>query len=329
MLENKPKLKKAISYLGYGVGILILLTLASRVMNGQSLFQESSDQGGSSGQDNQVGVTPMQRGKWAAPSPARSFNSINSTSRGSELAAVSRSATAPSLTDRKIIKNDSLSILVHKTEAAVEQIKSIAGTLGGFVDEANIYEQDDGSKSGSVTVKVPAGKFEQGVQAIKALAVKVERENISASDTTASYVDLQARLKNLQATEAQYLGILKRAQKIDDIVSVTKELTDVRGDIESLQGQIKNLDHQIDLSEIRVSLDEEADAQVFGLHWQLLVGIKVAARNALQSLTGYVDSLVALLFAIPVLILWAVTFVAIFWVVRKAYRFIKRKFFTA
>ena len=325
MWENKPGLKKIASYLGYGLGILVLLALASKVMNGQSLFQPTNDQGGYSSEDNRVGVAAVQRGEWAAPSPA--MRSVNGGNMNTKRAATSNNSAAPSVADRKIIKNDALSLLVHKTEAAVEQIKSIATNLNGFVDEANVYEQDDGSKSGSVTVKVPANKFEDGIKSIKALAVKVERENVSASDTTANYIDLEARLKNLQATETQYLAILREAKKVADIVSVTKELTDVRGDIESLQGQIKNLDRQIDLSEIRVSLDEEADAQVFGLHWQPLVNIKQSLRNALQSLTSYVDALFALLFAIPVLILWAITLVAIYWVVRKVYRFIKRRFF--
>jgi hypothetical protein len=53
---------------------------------------------------------------------------------------------------------------------------------------------------------------------LKKLAVNVERENVEARDVTREYVDLDARLRNARAEEAQYLQILKGQSGWDGLI---------------------------------------------------------------------------------------------------------------
>ena len=241
----------------------------------------------------------------------------------------SETSSAGEVVDRKVIRNGSLSLLVKKTEEAANQIKSFAKDLGGFVENANIYEVSDTSKEGTVTIRVPADKFDATINRIKELAIRVESEEINAQDVTEMFVDLEAQLKNLKAAEAQYLVVLKQAYKVEDILKVHERLTVVRDSIERLEGRLKYLSSQVDMSSITVSLTEEADVQVFGIIWRPLTSLKQAFRDMLEGLTGYVDSIIGFIFSLPVLILWLVTIIAGLWVVLKVFRFVKAKFFSS
>ena len=70
---------------------------------------------------------------------------------------------------------------------------------------------------------------------------------------TDQYSDLDARLRNLRATEKELLALLTEVRerpnaKVEDILDVHRSLTQIRGEIETLQGRKNLLDNQIDFS---------------------------------------------------------------------------------
>jgi hypothetical protein len=79
-------------------------------------------------------------------------------------------------------------------------------------------------------------------------------EATSEQDVTTAVVDLEARLKNLQASEVQYRSLLEKAIKIEDILAVQARLDDVRGQIEQLQAQDKEMTGLANLATLTVSL---------------------------------------------------------------------------
>ncbi|KKU52751.1 MAG: hypothetical protein A3G60_00635 [Candidatus Ryanbacteria bacterium RIFCSPLOWO2_12_FULL_47_9c] len=236
---------------------------------------------------------------------------------------------AGKLAERKVLRNGSLSLLVKKAEEASKAIQDIADRLSGFVQSAQVYEVSSGVQSGSVTIRVPSDYFDEAIGEIKKLAVKVERESATAQDVTEQFVDLEARLKNLRAEETQYLEIMKRASTVQDTLTVSQRLYDVRGRIEQIEGQLKYLTEQIDMSVITVSLTEEADVEVFGIQWRPLYAVKRAFRNMISGLATSVDFIVSIIFFLPVILLWALLIVlagALLW---RLIRWVQRKFFPA
>ena len=47
------------------------------------------------------------------------------------------------------------------------------------------------------------------------MAVEVTSESTSGQDVTEEYVDLSAKLRNLEATETQLLKLMEKAGKVD------------------------------------------------------------------------------------------------------------------
>ena len=158
--------------------------------------------------------------------------------------------------DQRIIKTGYITLQVNNVHESVEAITSIADQLDGFVQSSNAGENYDGTRYGSITIRVPAEQYEDALQQIRDAGLKVVDESTDAQDVTEQFTDLQARLGVAQEQELAYLNLLNRAASVSDLLEVQRELSNVRANIESLQGQIQYLENRTSLSTITVSLEE-------------------------------------------------------------------------
>jgi hypothetical protein len=237
-------------------------------------------------------------------------------------------ASLPSVavSQKKVIKNASVDMLVKKVEDTSASIGQIATKYGGDIDNLNVSNGGADTKYGTVTVRVPNDKFDQTIAEIKALAVKINLEVVSNDDVTAQYVDLEARLKSKKAVEGQYVDLLKRATKVEEIVAVHSYLDNVREQIETLQAQMNYLSRQVDMSSITVSMTSETEVKIFGITWRPITVVKQAFRNLLKDLVGIVDDLIYIVFALPGLLIKIALLLLVIWLVVKIWMRIYRRF---
>lgn len=156
-----------------------------------------------------------------------------------------------SLADRRIIKTGEITVEVPNVAAALARVRTMAGQLGGYVGGSQAGTLDE---SATLTLRIPADKFDDAIARLHEFDGTVLSEATREDDVTSSIVDLEARLKNLEASETQYRTLLEKAVKIEDILSVQVRLDDVRGQIEQLQAQHKELAGLADLATLTVSL---------------------------------------------------------------------------
>jgi hypothetical protein len=90
-----------------------------------------------------------------------------------------------------------------------------------------------------MTIRVPADSrtYSNTLERLRGLSTKVVEESVSSQDVTEEFVDLESSLRNLRATEARLLALLERAQKVEEVITVQRELTNVRGQIEKIEGR--------------------------------------------------------------------------------------------
>jgi hypothetical protein len=156
--------------------------------------------------------------------------------------------------ERKIIKNGNLTIEVKDVIVAIDDITTITNELGGYIVSSNKYTNDE--TRGMVAIRVPADKFDEAFERIRSIADETPYENKASTDVTEEYTDLEAQLRNLEATEAQYLELLKKAESVEDMVTVQRELSQVRGEIERIEGRMKYIDRTSDMSYIEINIRE-------------------------------------------------------------------------
>ena len=155
-------------------------------------------------------------------------------------------------TQRRIISNASVSIEVEAVESAIDQVGSIAIGLGGFVEHLSSFGSDENQQA-NMTLRVPQDQFFTAVDRIEGLG-KVRARNLGSEDVSEQFIDLEARLKSSLREEESLLSLLERANQVSEILTIERELSRVRTDIERVQGQLNFLERRVDLATISVSL---------------------------------------------------------------------------
>lgn len=310
---NSKRLKKTALYILAGLGGLALLS----VLFAAPVFFFFSR--------SEVATPP----KSLTESPVGFGSNLSSGKSGATRSGegpTSKESGGMNLKERKIVKNGSLSLLVKKAEETATQIKKVAREAGGFVQNSNIYEVEKGVKGGVVSIRVPADKFREAMGEIKELAVEVKKEEENTRDVTERYLDIEARLENRRAEEEQYQQIMKQAEEVEDVLNVASRLSDVRGEIERLEAQLDYLEGEVDMSTITVNLTSEAEIEVLGIRWRPLYVVKKAAQDGLKSFTAYIDSMVKLIFRLPVIGLWSASILFLLVVILRILGFVWRRF---
>jgi len=211
--------------------------------------------------------------------------------------------------DRKLVRTESLGLIVKTPAETAEKIVKIAQAAGGFLVTSNVNGGADAT-SALLSIRVPTDRFEEVRAQIRKLSLRMENESIDAQDVTKQYVDQEARLRNLRAQEQQYLGILRKATTVKDTLEVSDKLNEVRGAIGERQAEFEALSKQVETVAINITLRAEADAQVFGLNWRPLYQLKIAAREGLDGFGEYVASMTTFVFYLPTILLWLFTILA-------------------
>ena len=106
------------------------------------------------------------------------------------------------------------------------------------------------------TIRVPQDQFNNLFDGLKPFAKKIEHQSLNQQDVTEQFIDVETRLKNRKALEARYLELLKKANNVNDMLNIERQLNQVRSEIESQEGRLKYLNDQVDMSTIQLNAYE-------------------------------------------------------------------------
>ena len=163
-----------------------------------------------------------------------------------------------------IIYTGSIQLNTDDYKTTLAKIDGYAKEIGGFIQDASssltggmdLTAQAEGLHMGSVTLRVPAEKFQDAMKELATFGIPV---NVSQNSTNISqqYQDVQGALANLRIQEERLVSYLTKAEKIQDMLTIESELNRVRTQIDSLTTTIRNWDVQIDYSTIYLSVYEQ------------------------------------------------------------------------
>jgi hypothetical protein len=214
----------------------------------------------------------------------------------------------------KLIKTADMTIEVNKGEfeKKYDAVKKIATQFDGHVTNAQATRVKGEMTSGTVTMRVPAKEFDNTIAAIKKVGT-VNSLNIKTDDVSEEYVDLESRLKNFQAQEAQLLNIMTKAQTVDETLKVQEQLTAVQGEIEVIKGRMQYLDNRVDYSTITVTVQEPGAVVPPGDEWGFTDALRTAVTAFLWTINIIIVAIGALL---PIIILVVLSVLCIRFLVR-------------
>jgi hypothetical protein len=178
----------------------------------------------------------------------------------------------------------------------------------------------------TIVIRVPEGRLDEALQRIEQDTVEVQSETRSGQDVTATYVDLQSRLKNLEAAEAQLVEILDNAEKTEDVIAVFNQLVYYREQIELVKGQISYYDEAAALSSISVRIIAEETAQPLRIGpWTPKGAYLEAVQDLTRFLRGFADFMIRfVIFNLPALILIALPVIVVLLLLRFLVRLVRK-----
>jgi hypothetical protein len=163
-------------------------------------------------------------------------------------------------TNRKIIKNADVRLLVKDTDVAVNRSTQIISDLGGYLISSRIWYQDyygNNLMYATITLGIPVDQFERTLTRMRELSIRVLDETASGQDVTDQYVDLQSQLTNLESTRARIQEFLQDAKSVDEALRINQELANIEAQIEQIKGQMNYISDRSAFSTITVNFEPE------------------------------------------------------------------------
>jgi len=158
-------------------------------------------------------------------------------------------------TDRMIVRTANMQLVVDDVRNTIDKITELAQNLKGYVVNSSSWKEGE-RIVGQITIRVPSSDFNHAMSVLRSMAVEVNSETTSSQDVTEEYIDLEATLRNLEATETQLLKLMEKAEKVEDILNVQRELSRVQQDIERTKGRMQYLERTSEMSLIQVVLEQ-------------------------------------------------------------------------
>lgn len=159
-------------------------------------------------------------------------------------------------TDRKLIKTANLSIQVDNLTSASTKIQRLIQSYNGYINNDH-FENLPSQQSRNIEIRVPSDRLESLFDQLSKTEGFVSARHLNVRDVSEEYIDTEIRIKSKKAVLDQYLKLLDRATKVEDILSVENEIRTITEEIEAKEGRLRYLKDQVSLSTIHLHLYQE------------------------------------------------------------------------
>jgi hypothetical protein len=153
-----------------------------------------------------------------------------------------------------VIKTADLEVEVERGafDDAMQRATSVAEKYGGFVLSSAVQGEEE-DRTGSVLLRVPSDRFGSAMTDLRGLGA-IRSESIEGQEVGQEFVDLEARLRNLEAQETRILLLMRDADTIPETIRVQQVLERIQLDIERIEGRLRYLEDQTTLATISLHL---------------------------------------------------------------------------
>ncbi len=194
----------------------------------------------------------------ASPVVAERMKAFDAAHQSRAAGAPAPEAQPADAKKRRLAKTGRIEILVPGVEGALKRVREVMRENEGVLtslDDAN-PRTAGAVHAAQLTIEVPAARLDGTLDTLATLGT-VQNRAIDAEDVDATIVDEEARLRNLRSEETDLRTLMNKGGKVDDILTVQQNLSDVRGQIEQLDAQHQNDLHRVATSPISITLTEE------------------------------------------------------------------------
>jgi len=201
-----------------------------------------------------------------------------------EIVAVADEEPVVQSIERKLIRNGRLHFKTKDVKQTKTELDKLCQSLNAYISTETQTTLDDGV-SYSQKIRVPANRFDELMQKTELLAEKVDEHSVDTQDVTEEFIDVESRLKTKKELEKRYIDLLNKGRNVEELLSIERELANVRGEIESMEGKLNYLKNQVAFSTLDVSYYEQKGKD-FGFGSRLASSMGTGWNNLLEFFIG-------------------------------------------
>lgn len=195
------------------------------------------------------------------------------------------------MTSPMVIRTGSASIRIDSLELALTTVRGLAGRLGGYVANTSIQAGPAQYRQATLEIKVPAARFDDLVAGLEPIG-KVEGVTVAAEDVGEEFVDVSARVTNAKRLESRLIDLLAtRTGRLQDVLSVERELARVREEIERYEGRLRYLQTRAATSSLSITVHEPIPVVGRPGSNVLVRAFERAWRNFVELVAAFIASL--------------------------------------
>jgi hypothetical protein len=223
-------------------------------------------------------------------------------------------STSSDIVKRQVVTTGTVVIKTSTPIAAADKAASITDSAGGRVDDRDQSAATTSAPaSATLTLRIPSSRLTPALAALKKLGT-VESISIATDDVTTKSQDLGARVTALQTSITRLLALESKATTTADLIALEADIASRQGDLESLTAQQRYLNDQVSMSTIKLEFLAPSAAIV-------KPGPPSPGSAFTAGLSGFGVFFnwlfLVLLYLLPWLVLGAVIWVGIVYVVRR------------
>ncbi len=193
-------------------------------------------------------------GKVVAASDMMAVQALSAPARS--IAPEARRQGGIVLPSTMIIRTGQVAIEVDSLDRAIRLVGEAATAAGGFLANTSIQTGQNAPRTATLEVKIPSDRYQGTLDRLNTVG-RVTSATTTAQDVGEEFVDVSARVSNARKLEDRLLNLLAtRTGKLDDVLSVERELARVREEIERYEGRIRYLKAQVSMSTIAITVFE-------------------------------------------------------------------------
>lgn len=224
-------------------------------------------------------------------------------------------ASPESFSPQKIIRTISLNLVTRAFDEDLVKLNEALINAGGYIEYSNISGDRGSKRYAGMTLRIPKDKLDDYLKEVKGFG-RVSSITESQEDVSDQYSDTKTRLLTQTTKLARLQELLAKANLVEDILNIEREIADTQYQVDSLTGSLRGIDSKVDYSTVQLSLKEEiATTELTELN--LGQRIKLAVSDAWQATNEFLQNLlVFLLVVLPYLLFMIVLIVVIkkiFW----------------
>ena len=280
--------------------VLLLITFALflTACSSQKNTADYNISGGSTGSSPQEAKNNMQYDSTAA--------GVTSGTDGGEVSTEEKESTNSVSTNRKLIRRISMELETLEFDSTLALIEKEVTTSGGYVETSEIQGdryKETGSRYASLVIRIPSTKVDSFINLVDENTNVVNKQE-STEDITLDYVDTESHIKTLEIEQERLLALLKKSEKLEDIIALEERLSNVRYELEKYSSTLRTYDNLVDYSTVTLTVNEVVritPPEGKSAFDRMGSGLKDSFYNIRN---GFVNFIVWLVVNVPYIVIW-------------------------